>query len=138
MQISVNDVGKFVSGCVGLLDAKFALGESLVVEEDFRASQGLLPLVLWHADRLAQFALTRGIALDFHKNQTALLGYEINNIANVSISKHYPIILEGIVQMVETLPKNEAGAVKLDEMANVFLQEVAREAHGPSKNRTAI
>lgn len=136
MQISISDVGKFVGGCVNLLGAKFSLANAAVSEEDFKTPRGLLPMVLWHADRLNEFALARGMGIDFKPNKSALLGYEVNRVVNVSVSKHYPIILEGIVQMVETLPKDEAGAIKLDEMASIFSVEVANEADRYSAQRT--
>lgn len=105
--------------------AAFTLGGVAVTPSEMGSADGLLPALVWHADRVTAYAMGRtyGVEPDFYQDADALLGKVVSmDRATCAQAEVLLFVLESFNQLRETLAKDPANGVsaRLDELVAEF------------------
>lgn len=113
-----------------------SLSDKPLSHQEFGSASGLLPAVLWHANRIAAYGMDRKSGLDpaFRTDRAALLGYRVELTPNsIPESEILLFMIEAIHQTfggLDRCPSN-GHTVRLDGLVAEFVSAMSLEHPGP-------
>lgn len=104
------------------------MGDQAVVDSSVGASDGLLPLVAWHADNIYRYAMGgRPIGLSYRSDSKAMLGFRVDlSRIQQPTSEVMCFVIESLEDILSNSPKSALvnGAADLSDLANRFKSEL--------------
>lgn len=111
------------------VECAFTVGGVQIPNYSIGAKDGLMPLVLWHAENIYRFAMGgRSLGVAFKTKRTSLLGYEADlRSMRAPASEVMCFLVEAINDIQKNAPKASryAGAAEVEGLIVRFKQEMA-------------
>ncbi len=111
------------------VECAFTVGGVQIPNYSIGSADGLMPLVLWHAESIYRFAMGgRSLGVAFKSNRKSLLGYEVDlRAVEKPVSEVMCFLVEAITDIQKNAPRASryAGAAEVEDLIGRFKQDMA-------------